>query len=105
MKAQFKNLKATKAIGNEGKWINASDHLPEPEVVVAVLTATGQTLTAECSHNTTRAEFTDGKWQIAWYMPVKDVKSKQKGQPHHARRITHWMPFPASPLQLIESKE
>lgn len=103
MKPNLKSVRATRAPANEGKWLNAEEYLPEPEVPVAVLTTTGQTLTATCSHSTTRAEFKDGRWQIAWYMPITEPKAK-RNQPHHARRITHWMPFPASPVQLVEVK-
>jgi hypothetical protein len=100
------NVQTIKTIKSEkaNSWVNAKDRLPEPDVTVAVLTSTGQTLTAECSHQTTRAEFLDGNWEIVWYLPINAPKKRKTAQPHHARRITHWMAFPESPLQIVETK-
>ena len=64
MKASYRKIKTTSAIGCEGKWISVKDFLPEPDLTVAVLTNTGKAMTAECSHKTTRASYSDGKWEI-----------------------------------------
>lgn len=104
MKTNVQSIKSIKA-DKAPVWVNAKERLPEPDITVAVLTSTGQTLVAECSHLTTRAEYVDGAWEIAWYMPITPSKKRNITTPHHARRITHWMAFPVSPLQIVENKE
>lgn len=85
------------------QWINAKEHLPPPEKVVAVLTAGGKMLTSSIKESNTRAKYCvlNKSWSVSWHIP-NQTGGKGKTDPHYHNEITHWMELPPSPLKLVE---